>query len=293
MSAEIVRPLFGVVGSPIGHSKSPLLHRAAYAALGFDAEYDVTEVGSGGLGGYLSSSPAHRRGVSVTMPLKTEAWLASSTRDRAAELTGAVNTLVGSVSDGLHTPRGANTDVGGIVGAVRGAGRPEARDVLVVGAGATAASAVVAASDLGARRLTIAARSAERAAGVAGLARSLGLETTVVGLEGAATVSADLVVSTLPGGADVPEPALASFGEGALLLDVAYSPWPSAFVTAGLQGGAVVVHGLSMLVHQAARQVRLFAAVEDATWKDVGEHVTVAMFDAVGMPASGIVTALD
>lgn len=289
MAADSPRPLFGVIGSPIAHSKSPVLHRAAYTAIGFDADYDLTEVAEGGLDAFLRSSPPRRRGVSVTMPLKREAWLAADVRDRAAELTGAVNTLVGLDGD---RRTGANTDVAGIVGAVRGAGERDVRHVLVIGAGATAMSAVVAAADLGAASLTFAARSPERASDAAGLARSLGLATTVVPLDAMAGVPADVVVSTLPGGTDLPVLPRAALAPGSLVLDVAYSPWPSLLAREGLAVGATVVHGLSMLVHQAARQVRLFAGLDDAAWDADAARVTHALFDAVGIPPSGVVLSL-
>jgi shikimate dehydrogenase len=286
VAADEPRPLFGVVGSPIQHSRSPVLHRAAYAAIGFAADYDRTEVAAGGLAGYLASSPDRRRGVSVTMPLKREAWLAAGVRDRAAELTGVANTLVRSRDGRLA---GANTDVQGIVGAIRAAGEGDVRHVLVLGAGATATSAVVAAASLGASSLTLAARSAARATDAVTLGRSLGLDVAVVGLEDIAEEQAAVVVSTLPGGVDLPDLPQAALREGTVLLDVAYSPWPSALVSAGVVSGATVVHGLAMLVHQAAQQVRLFAGLDDAAWEAVGARATTAMFEVVGLPGSGIV----
>lgn len=285
-------PLFGVIGSPIGHSRSPDLHRAAYSVIGFEAEYDRTEVPAGGLSAFLRSSPARRRGASVTMPLKREAWLAATTRDRAAELTGAVNTIVGSSGGGLVAFSGSNTDVTGIVGAVRAVRAHDARRVLVLGAGATAASAVVAAVELGAVSLTLAVRSPERAGETVRLARSLGLDVAVITLDDVAAVRADLVVSTLPGGTALPALPLGALVPGVVVLDVAYSPWPSTLVEHGIAEGATVVHGLSMLVHQAAQQVRIFAGLDEGEWGEAVGPVTRAMFDVVGLPSSGVVTSL-
>ena len=283
-------PLFGVIGSPIGHSRSPVLHRAAYDALGFDASYDATEVGEGGLAAFLRASPAERRGVSVTMPLKREAWLVAASRDRAAELTGAVNTLVADPVGGWARATGSNTDVAGIVGALRGVGEHTIGHVLVIGAGATAASAVVAASDLGASSVTLAVRSPERAVATADLVRSLGMAAVIHPLAEVADVRADVVISTLPGGAAMPGLPTGSLRPGSVLLDVAYSPWPSVLVEYGLDRGAAVVHGLSMLVHQAARQVRLFAGLDDDAWAGAGDRVTRSMFDAVGLDPTGLVS---
>lgn len=286
MEADIARPLFGVVGSPIGHSKSPALHRAAYEAIAFDADYDLNEVAEGGLSAFLRASPPSRRGLSVTMPLKREAWSAADVRDRPADLTGAVNTLVRSEDGRLS---GANTDVAGIVGAVSGAGDREVGHVLVIGGGATAGSAIVAAADLGAHALTLAVRTPERAAAAADLARSLGLATDVRSLGELPYVTADVVISTLPGGTVLPALPTAALVPGSLVLDVAYAPWPSVLVAAGLAERVTVVHGLSMLVHQAARQVRLFASLDDAAWRDVERRVTRAMFGVVGVAESGVV----
>jgi shikimate dehydrogenase len=282
-------PLFGVVGSPVAHSQSPALHRAAYAAIGFDARYDRTEIGDGALAAFVRGAGAERRGLSVTMPLKREAWSIAATRDRAAELTGAVNTLYRS-DDHEDAPfAGANTDVGGIVDAVRSGGAREPRHVLVLGGGATASSAVVAAADLGTRALTLAVRRPERATGAAQLARSIGLAVDVITLDAVAGVDSDVVVSTLPGGTPVVTLPTAARDTGALLLDAAYAPWPSELVRHWLAGEAPVVHGLSMLVHQAARQVRLFAQVADAEWATVADRVTAAMFDVVGLGHSGTI----
>jgi shikimate dehydrogenase len=282
-------PLFGVVGSPIAHSQSPALHRAAYAAIGFDARYDRTEIGDGGLAAFLQGAGAERRGLSVTMPLKREAWSIATTRDRSAELTGAVNTLHRN-GDGADDPfAGANTDVGGIVDAVRSGGGGDPGRVLVLGGGATASSAVVAAADLGARALTLAVRTPERAEGAARLARTIGLDVAVVTLDTVAAIDADVVVSTLPGGTPLAVLPTAARDAGALVLDAAYAPWPSELVRHWFAGHAPVVHGLSMLVHQAARQVRLFADIDDAEWTSVAERVTAAMFDVVGLDRSGTV----
>lgn len=275
MAAELDAPLFGVVGSPIGHSRSPILHEAAYAAIGFRARYDRTEVRSGGLAAFLAASGVERSGLSVTMPLKREAWEIALERDRAATLTGSVNTLVRRPGGGFD---GSNTDVGGIIDAVRSADTRPARTVLVLGAGATAASAVVAAAELGATLVVLAARSPERAAGTADIAGSLGLEIRVVPLDAVSDVDADVVLATLPGGTTLDAlPERAARG-GAVLLDAAYDPWPSAIAAHWLAAGAPVVHGLAMLVHQAARQVRLFAGIDEARWGELRPVVLDAMF---------------
>lgn len=280
-------PLFGVVGSPIAHSQSPALHRAAYAAIGFDARYDRTEVGEGRLGEFLAEAGDALRGLSVTMPLKREAFALAVDRDSAAESTGAVNTLHRAGPDAPFL--GANTDVGGIVDAVRAGGATSPAHVLVLGGGATAASAVVAAAELGAATVTLAVRALDRATSVAALAREVGLGAELVTLDGVGPVPADVVVSTLPGGSVIPVLPERARDGGAVLLDAAYSPWPSELAAQWFDGHAPVVHGLSMLVHQAARQVRLFARRSEREWALEAGVVTSAMFDVVGLDHSGMV----
>jgi shikimate dehydrogenase len=281
-----VPPLYGVVGSPIAHSRSPALHRAAYAVIGFEARYDRTEIGEGGLRAFVQAVAGERRGLSVTMPLKREAFALAVRRDRAAELTGAVNTLYRGESDTAFS--GANTDVGGIVDAVRAGGAVAPARVLVLGGGATAASAVVAARDLGAGSVALAVRSADRAVGTVALAREIGLDVDVVALDAVADVPADVVVSTLPGGTPLAARPTRAREAGAVLLDAAYAPWPGALVEHWFESDAPVVHGLSMLVRQAARQVRFFSGLGDAEWERAAAPVTAAMSDVVGLDHSGL-----
>src|SRR3954453_11988238 len=134
-----------VVGSPIAHSLSPALHRAAYAALGLDWEYDGIEVVSGGLAAFLGGLGPEWCGLSLTMPLKQEVLPLLHERSRLVEITGAANTVV--LRD--RERHGHNTDVQGMVAALREAGVERVDRAALIGAGATAASAVVALHDLG------------------------------------------------------------------------------------------------------------------------------------------------
>jgi shikimate dehydrogenase len=110
--------LLEVWGDPIAHSLSPRIHAAAYAALGWDWTYGRRRVAAADFSRELGGLGAAFRGLSLTFPLKTEAFAAATHRDRTAELTGAVNTLVRAAGQW----RGFNTDVGGIVGDVRAHG---------------------------------------------------------------------------------------------------------------------------------------------------------------------------
>jgi shikimate dehydrogenase len=171
--------------------------------------------------------------------------------------------------------RGDNTDVPGIVAAVRETGVARVGAATVFGGGATAASAVAAAAELGATEVLVVARSVERSSPVRDLAPGIGAAVNHVQWPGGAQVwaSADLVVSTVPAGA---ADALAvPAGWPGVLLDVVYDPWPTALARAATAAGVHVVGGLAMLVHQAARQVELMT----------GQPAPVAAMRAAGEAA--------
>lgn len=240
-----------VWGDPIAHSKSPALHAAAYDVLGLDWEYDRRQVNAAGFAESLGGLDATWRGLSLTMPLKEEAFRAATTRDAHAELTGAVNTLL--FGDDLA---GYNTDVGGIVDALAEAGVTTVRSVRILGAGATAASALVAAAELGAEHVVVSARRLERAAGLVVLGDRLGVTVEPRALDDTA-LDADLTIATLPSGTALPPEITGPLAaRGGTLFDAAYAPWPSALAVAW--GGGRVVSGLGMLMHQAVRQIRIF-----------------------------------
>lgn len=240
-----------VWGDPISHSKSPALHAAAYRVLGLDWEYGRQQVAAEEFLGALGSLGGRWRGLSLTMPLKEVAFRVAASRDAHAELTGAVNTLL--LGDHLA---GYNTDVGGIIDALAEADIQSVRTVRILGAGATAASALVAVADIGATVVDVRARRPERAAGLVDLGKRIGVAVEVYGLD-ALPSSVDLTIATLPSGtalpAEVVEPLAA---QGGALFDAAYAPWPSAL--ARVWGDAPVISGLGMLLHQAVRQIRIF-----------------------------------
>ncbi|MDO5633626.1 MAG: shikimate dehydrogenase [Micrococcus sp.] len=289
----------GVVGSPIAHSLSPVLHRAAYRVLGAPLHYDRHEVPDGGLAEFLSevASAPGWRGLSVTMPHKQDAArLAGQVSDRVA-LLGAANTLVW---DSPHAPGqwwAHNTDVDGIIGALRFAGLaalPPGASVAVLGNGGTATAAVLAARDLGADAVAVHVRSAARAAAVVELAKRIGLRAAAHRLEdfpGAAESYAGVICTLPPRAADPLAAALEQRGrcEGPALprlLDVAYDPWPSALAQAWQARGGSVVSGIEMLLYQAREQVALFAG-QDGRDGDPGDPVLAAMAAAVGLPERG------
>ncbi|MFB0834401.1 shikimate dehydrogenase family protein [Arthrobacter halodurans] len=276
-----------VFGRPIGHSKSPALHRAAYAALRLDISYEPIDAGADdadALARRLRTEPGWR-GASVTMPLKhAMVPLMDSVSARVGRL-GALNTIVVGGAPGHPTLRGENTDVEGIVRALNDAGARGVRRVAILGAGGTATAATEAASLLGARSVDFAVRSLPRAAGCLALADRLGLAAEAIDPSeaGLRMPGYDAVISTLPAGAAdplLPVLRVDSIRPGTALLDVIYDPWPSELARSWEAAGGRVAGGLSMLVHQAVEQVRLFTGGGERDWAGV----TNVMCDAVGLP---------
>jgi shikimate dehydrogenase len=246
-----------VLGSPVRHSLSPVLHRAAYAALGLsDWSYEAIECDESGLGGLLKEPWA---GLSLTMPLKRVALTLVDTCSELAVNVGGVNTVL--FRDGR--PHGDNTDVYGIVSALTEAGIRTPSSVLVLGGGATAASALAAVAQLGADRVTLAVRTPARVGETATVGERFGLSVTVRPLAGLRELlTADLVISTLPGdGADPYAEMIAR--SGSAVFDVIYAPWPTVLGAAVQRAGGTVVGGFPMLLHQAVRQVELMTGRTD------------------------------
>lgn len=264
-----------VLGSPIAHSKSPLLHRAAYAQLGLDWSYEAIEVEGAGLPALLGGLDERWRGLSLTMPLKQDVLPLVDELDRTARLTGAANTVL---LDDDARRRGFNTDVGGLVRALREAGCTRVGRAGLIGAGATAASALVAVHELGATGVDVFARTPGRAAQLVELGAQLGVEVRPLALEALGhAADSDLVVSTLPGGTALDHEASVALRTGALLFDVAYDPWPSKLAESWRAAGGAVADGLGMLLHQALLQVRVFVAGDPATALPGEDDVLAAM----------------
>ncbi|MEV0402268.1 shikimate dehydrogenase [Actinoallomurus sp. NPDC050550] len=237
-----------VLGSPIAHSLSPALHRAAYAALGLDWTYEAIECREEDLPEELGRPWA---GLSLTMPLKRAVLPLLDEVSRLARAVGGANTVVYEGGRRL----GYNTDVYGMVTALTEAGVRSPGSAVVLGGGATACSALAALRDLGLPKAVVVVRSPARAAEAVSAADRLGVSVSVQTF--ADTVpSADLIISTLPAHAADPYAEVVGRATGALF-DVVYAPWPTAAAEAVAEHGGIVVGGLPMLVHQAARQVEL------------------------------------
>jgi shikimate dehydrogenase len=236
-----------VLGRPITHSLSPVLHGAAYRTLGLDWTFTAIDVGPDELAELLGSRGPEWAGFACTMPLKRAVVQAADAVSPRASTVGAANTL-------LHRPGGGwaaeNTDVAGIATALREAGVVPST-VAVLGAGGTAQAAVVALAESGLDRCSVLVRDAGRTADLVATAERAGIEVEVAPLR---RPSADLVISTLPPGAADP---LADEVSAGALLDVVYAPWPTRLAAAVAAAGRTVVSGAPMLLHQAAAQVEL------------------------------------
>lgn len=238
-----------VVGSPISHSLSPVMHRAAYAELGLDWTYEAREV-RGGLAGVVAGLGDDVRGLSVTAPLKREAAALAAIRSQVVEHLGVANTLV---RDGDEWSAD-NTDVPGLLSALseRGVVAPDA--VRVLGGGATAASAVHALCTSGTRRVEVLVRDAARAAEVIRVGQASGAEVVVSSLDTAPAEPVDLLVSTIP--SDAVEPMVDQWiASSAAVFDVVYDPWPTVLAAAAYAQRLPLASGLDLLAHQAALQV--------------------------------------
>jgi shikimate dehydrogenase len=246
-----------VLGSPIAHSLSPALHSAAYRELGLTGwSYTAIECDEQGLPGLLESLGPDWAGLSLTMPLKRAVLPLLDYTEPLATQVGAANTVVFAGGE----RRGFNTDVGGIVTALRQAGVTTDGNVLVLGSGATACSALAALRMTGTVAVCVAVRALDRAKPLLALADRLGMQVAPVEF-GPALASRrwQLLISTIPAAATEPVGARLRAGTMAAdgVFDVVYDPWPTPLAAAAGNAGATVISGLDMLVHQAAGQVEL------------------------------------
>jgi shikimate dehydrogenase len=232
---------YAVLGSPITHSKSPLIHNTAFSMQGIDADYEAIEL-KAGLGDFLPGKDLS--GVSVTMPLKEEALAISNRADSLAIATNSANTLI-RTDEGWDA---YNTDIFGVQMALRQA---SGKRVAVLGTGATARSAIVAMQEVG-KEVSVWGRDLSKS-------KSLGHEFEIEVVEKLhQAAEAPIVISSLPGGAlDEHLPSI-RFSPRGTLLDVAYNPWPSKAAVLWGESGKVI-SGLQMLIWQAIGQQRLFA----------------------------------
>jgi shikimate dehydrogenase len=255
-----------VLGSPIAHSLSPVLHRAAYAELGLDWRYDAYDVGEDDLPAFLDEVDDGWVGLSLTMPLKRAVLPLLHWTSAGASAVQAVNTVVFARGRRL----GTNTDVPGMSAALLERGVTRIRTATVLGGGATAASALAALASSGVKDPRVVVRRASSADALRPVAGQLGQQLHVEAWsDGASALGADVVVQTTPSGAadtladSVPD-------RPGVLFDVVYDPWPTPLAAAWEAAGGTVLNGLDLLVHQAVLQVRLMTGVDVRTGTLVG-----------------------
>ncbi len=248
-----------LIGSPVAHSMSPAIHRAAFAAAGIDWTYAALDVASGDGGAAVDAMRVLGiRGMSVTMPHKGDVAAAVDRLDPAAQSLQSVNTvswdgdqLVGSSTDGagfVAALAEARVDVAG------------AR-VAVIGAGGAARSVIDALSRAGTKDITVLNRSEESAERAAQLstAASVGIVSDVTRADivvNATSVGMGVAVDAA-GPADLPcDPRLLHGAQ--TVVDLVYHPLRTAWLAAADELGARTVDGLGMLVHQAALQQQIW-----------------------------------
>ncbi len=246
----------GVLGDPVAHSLSPVLHRAAYDAWGLDWEYDAHRVPAGELAVFVAGLGADWRGLSVTAPLKREAAELADTVSPTVTMAGAANTLVHE--DGRW--HADNTDVPGAASALRERWSGELASATILGGGATAASVGLALAGLGADALRLLVRDPDRAAeAVAAIRRHPFAPRVEMASLSADAVTGELVVSTIPAAAQSADLIERCAGIP-VVFEVVYDPWPTPLAAAALasDGSQLLVTGLDLLVHQAALQFEQF-----------------------------------
>lgn len=249
-----IRRRAAVLGSPIAHSLSPVLHRAAYAELGLDDwSYDRFEVDEAALPGFIDGLDPSWAGLSLTMPLKRAIIPLLDEISATAASVEAVNTVV-FTEDGRRV--GDNTDIPGMIAALRERGIDRVDSAAVLGAGChrllRTRRARRGVRRTG-RRLCAGARARRRDAG---LGERLGVDVVIADwAEAAAALSAPLVIATTPAGAVTDALAGSVPRTPGILFDVLYEPWPTALAAAWSARGGAVVGGLDLLVHQALLQV--------------------------------------
>ena len=290
-----------VCGKPIGHSLSPVIHSAGYAAAGLLGwSYTAIECAEAELPDLLAGLGPEWAGLSLTMPLKEAALALARQASPVALATGAANTLVRR-DDG--TWYADNTDVPGMIHVLTAAGLtapgatavgpaavgpttgPTAAaagltktgsdparlpaggparplSVTVLGGGGTARAALAAVAQLGAREVTVVTRRPEVRAELLPAATALGL--TIIGVDWAdapATFDVDAVISTVPKGAADHLAAQVTWRRGTVLFDAIYDPWPTPLAAAASAHGVPVVSGLDLLLAQALGQFEHFTGV--------------------------------
>jgi shikimate dehydrogenase len=258
------------------------LHVAAYDVLGLPWDYQAVDLTGDRLAEFLDTRDASWRGLSLTMPLKRDVIPLLTSLDRVAAQTGVVNTVL--LDGGAR--RGYNTDVAGIVTAFQSSGVERLDHVVILGGGATATSALVAVSSLGATSARFWLRTPAKATALQHLAAELGVDVQLWSFADATgdVGHPDAVISTIPNGAVINVMFPEEVRRGSTLFDVAYDPWPTTLAQSWTSVSAPVISGVEMLIAQALVQVRIFVTGDPETELPDEQKVLEAMRNSIRLP---------
>ncbi len=265
-----------VLGKPIAHSLSPVLHNAGYVAAGLDGwRYTAIACTEEDLPGALGQFGPEWAGLSLTMPLKDVALVVAKEVTPVAAAIGAANTLVRQPDGGWLAD---NTDAPGMTDALRSIGVTSVGSAAIIGAGGTARAAIAAAQDLGVNRVTIYARRPEAVDAMRRSAAAFGVELSHAPWERAAeAANADLVFSTVPQG--VADSLTPEWRPSTVLFDALYHPWPTPLAAGAEAAGCRIVSGLDLLLYQGIRQFEMFTGATPAPV----EAMRTALFAAAAL----------
>ena len=263
-----------VCGQPIGHSLSPVIHTAGFAAAGLlNWTYTAIECDAAGLPGLVHGLGPEWVGLSLTMPLQEVALTLASAASPAARVVGVANTLVRQADGSWYAD---NTDIPGMVRVLREAGVPDKPSVTVLGGGGTARAALAACARLGATEVTVATRRPAVVDELAPVAEALGI--TLIGRDfvSVTALESDAVISTVPKGAADELALTAAWRPGTVLFDAIYDPWPTPLAAAADANGVRVASGLDLLLAQALGQFEQFTGVVPAPEAPMRAALTAA-----------------
>jgi shikimate dehydrogenase len=249
-----------VLGKPIAHSLSPVIHNAGYAAAGLTGwSYTAIECAEAELPDLVAGLGPEWAGLSLTMPLKEVAVAVAGEVSPVAAAVGAANTLVRRPDGSWYAD---NTDVPGMVEVLTKAGAPHGATITVLGAGGTARAALAAAAQLHAAGVTVVARRPEAIAELRPVAAAVGVRLAWGGwAEVTAHTGADVVISTVPKGAADQFAGQVAWRPSTVVFDALYDPWPTPLAAAAAGAGCRIVSGLDLLLAQAVGQFKQFPGI--------------------------------
>lgn len=260
-----------VLGHPINHSLSPLIHNAGINELGLNAQYSAIDVTEDELEQFINNLTSDWVGLSLTMPLKSRVLSLISSSDHVVQETGSANTVYRDES-GLWQLM--NTDVYGLEAAIKSSGFPCDGNAIILGSGATARSAALALANLGYERVDVRARNTADSRSVCEILTSHGVTNNQLPWSQQGFEEYGLVLSTLPPHSVQWNQGDVTCGANTVLLDIAYSPWPSEL--ASKWPNEFIINGIEMLYWQATRQFEAFfgkPAPLESMRRAIQEHV--------------------